>query len=484
MDPGSLSQIETEFLQWARLGLEAVGHVTQEDVSLGRVPGRELIRRLSSHVYVPELVSIQRRFGYADCLATSGSVTLSYYPDVGPVGSPVSQSPFPEKEQENCVDMRSPSTTLSIERSSVSSQPLSPLEMMDGVTLQETSATMGSYLTENDFYSKLRMLSEVSIMKETLEHQNGRTMNNYCHSPLPEESQNGSEVSDSNTPDEHHGLTNGTINGTVDSEAAKFQIYVNEQVSNPVQVAATARISLLRSGIVFPVGDFQLSPTQPQYSNKMWYSAIPVSNNHGRHLQLPSFQVEVNGIKHSDGNEESDTYKVKTECPDCVENCNGDVEALTSSSTFPEPKHSEAGPYHCDLCGDGFTTTNLLGQHMRVHTMCKPFTCHYCEKTFTQRSHLTRHLYTHTGEKPYKCPHCDRSFARSTTLTDHINTHTRSRPHKCWYCDKSFNQKSGLRYHIRTHTGERPFDCPKCSRSFISSSQLVKHICRPEVFKS
>lgn len=40
MANGSLSLIETEFLLWARVGLEAAGQVDKENGYLGRVPGR------------------------------------------------------------------------------------------------------------------------------------------------------------------------------------------------------------------------------------------------------------------------------------------------------------------------------------------------------------------------------------------------------------------------------------------------------------
>ena len=351
---------------------------------------------------------------------------------------------------------------------------------------QQAHGKTGAFLTETDFRSRLAMLSEVSVMKENIEHENGRVFTNgYCHSPKSEEAEN--DLCSSN------GWPNRTDTNYVDSSESnpvngQSHMLSLHPVSSPV---ISSSVVISRSGLIFPG---QLSPTEVHYNNGVWYTAVPVVANGERQLRLPSYQPDrqaTNGVDHPGEEGANESEKVKADCPACVENINGEMEAENSSPVAAVNPHvqrrrrrNETGPYHCDLCGDSFTSTNLLGQHMRVHTMSKPFTCHYCQKTFTQRSHLTRHLYTHTGEKPYKCPHCERSFARSTTLTDHINTHTHVRPHKCRFCDKAFNQKSGLRYHIRTHTGERPFDCPDCSRSFISSSQLVKHICRPEGTKT
>lgn len=450
----------------------------------------DLIRRLTGHVELPDLVSIQQRFSYTDCSITADHTSRCVSPECGPAGSPVLSSSYPEKEQENSVGTQSPSTTLSWERSPLSTCPVSPLEVQDASPFPQSQGKAEAFLTESDFYSRLAMLSEVSLTKEIMEHQNGRVFTNgYSHAPSGEEAQNGVSCLENGST----GETTSLCNGTIKSKPVRYPTCIEESplqsVASPVSSPSTA-VLVTPAGYVFPDADFQLSPTQANYNGCVWYAAIPLSANGERRLQLPSYQPDrpsVNGVKETSDNDENEENELNGDCEDCVENINGEVEASTDSpvsDSSPQAQKkrrlSESGPYQCELCGDPFTSTNLLGQHMRVHTMSKPFTCNYCQKNFTQRSHLTRHLYTHTGEKPHKCPHCERSFARSTTLSDHINTHTHSRPHKCWYCDKAFNQKSGLRYHIRTHTGERPFDCPECSRSFISSSQLVKHICRSE----
>lgn len=435
---------------------------------------------MSEYVEVPDLLSVQN---YLGCSAVCSPRCAS--PECGPSGSPALVSSYPEKEQENSSCSPSPSTTMSLERSPFSSRPVSPLHAQNTSTFQQTHSKTGPFLTEADFRSRLAMLSEVSIMKENIEHSNGLVFTNgYCHSPK-EEAVN--KVRSSNGWSDNIDVT--YVDAT-EPNPVNFQSHILsvQSVSSPV-IPTSAVIS--RSGLVFPG---QLSPTEFHYSNGIWYTAVPVVPVEERQLQLPSYQQDkpaTNGVDHPKEKGVVESEKNKADCPACLENINGEVKAEDDSpAAAVKPrvqrrrKRSELGPYFCDLCSDSFTSTNLLGQHMRIHTMSKPFTCHYCKKTFTQRSHLTRHLYTHTGEKPYKCPHCERSFARSTTLADHINTHTHSRPHKCWYCDKAFNQKSGLRYHIRTHTGERPFDCRYCFRSFISSSQLVKHICRPESTKT
>ena len=52
----------------------------------------------------------------------------------------------------------------------------------------------------------------------------------------------------------------------------------------------------------------------------------------------------------------------------------------------------------CKLCGKPFRSSQLLRQHMLVHTDQRKYACQYCDRTFKQLSHLQQHHRIHTGE--------------------------------------------------------------------------------------
>uniref|UniRef100_A0A3Q3E5W6 C2H2-type domain-containing protein n=1 Tax=Labrus bergylta TaxID=56723 RepID=A0A3Q3E5W6_9LABR len=61
----------------------------------------------------------------------------------------------------------------------------------------------------------------------------------------------------------------------------------------------------------------------------------------------------------------------------------------------------------CSVCNTGFTDSESLIKHMRVHVGQTQFRCSICDQEFVWRRHLTKHMEIHTSEKIYSCiPSC------------------------------------------------------------------------------
>lgn len=170
-------------------------------------------------------------------------------------------------------------------------------------------------------------------------------------------------------------------------------------------------------------------------------------------------------------------------------------QSLLAAPRKPDLMHKRS--YTCTYqgCGQVFSRSNNLKNHLQTHISEKPYICDYfgCNKAFTRIDTLKAHAYTHTGEKPYKCHHsnCDKTFTQLSSLNYHLSTkhvdaqpksstypikqHNKSYP--CDFCDKIFNQKSNLTVHLRTHTGEQPYKCdyPECGKKFSQLSNLKRH---------
>ncbi|XP_069089499.1 zinc finger protein 777-like isoform X4 [Pleurodeles waltl] len=152
-------------------------------------------------------------------------------------------------------------------------------------------------------------------------------------------------------------------------------------------------------------------------------------------------------------------------------------------STHTQRTHASDVLYKCSECEKSFSNAYKLKIHQRIHTGERPYKCPACEKTFIKDSHLKVHIRMHTGERPYKCKMCGKGFTKSYHLKVHVMIHTGEKPHKCLECGKSFSVNSRLTAHQRTHSGERPYFSASKSGQASRRRQTLKGHLKTNHFK-
>ena len=60
---------------------------------------------------------------------------------------------------------------------------------------------------------------------------------------------------------------------------------------------------------------------------------------------------------------------------------------------------------------------------MRTHTDDKTYQCSLCGNAFSKTSNLKNHLRSHSGDKPYECSESDKSFYETSDLKRHRMNH-------------------------------------------------------------
>ncbi|XP_071025786.1 uncharacterized protein [Oncorhynchus clarkii lewisi] len=91
----------------------------------------------------------------------------------------------------------------------------------------------------------------------------------------------------------------------------------------------------------------------------------------------------------------------------------------------------------------------------------KRFLCMFCNKGFSSSQKVEIHQRVHTGEKPYSCTQCHMCFTQAGDLKRHQRVHTGVKPFSCTQCHMSFTQAGNLKRHQRVHTGEKSYSNPQ-----------------------
>ena len=110
--------------------------------------------------------------------------------------------------------------------------------------------------------------------------------------------------------------------------------------------------------------------------------------------------------------------------------------------------------FRCSYCGTAFLSTELLNNHLKLHTVTKPFVCGYCQKSFRYSSLLTQHIKVHRQQiSSFRCSHCLKTFSSRNSLILHQQTHKKAheKPKKallnCKDCGQQFHSLQDLCHH-------------------------------------
>ncbi|XP_047121691.1 zinc finger protein 665-like [Schistocerca piceifrons] len=103
-------------------------------------------------------------------------------------------------------------------------------------------------------------------------------------------------------------------------------------------------------------------------------------------------------------------------------------------------------------------------------------TCPECFRRFNHRNSLVYHLRSHSGERPHQCEVCGKSFFAASALKVHMRLHSGDKPYKCEYCGRHFRQWGDLKYHcISIHSEEKNYQCEYCGKDFARKYSLIVH---------
>ncbi|XP_073837411.1 uncharacterized protein [Musca autumnalis] len=146
-----------------------------------------------------------------------------------------------------------------------------------------------------------------------------------------------------------------------------------------------------------------------------------------------------------------------------------------TTTTNRKSTYATSSSLNCEICGNSFSTRQVLNVHMKIHRQEKSHECEICFKRFITACNLQAHMRCHTGEKPFECKYCGRRFADRSSHIRHERIHTNEKPFTCESCGKSFALATTLQAHLKVHTGERPYRCEPCGKSFKLAHQLKAH---------
>lgn len=195
------------------------------------------------------------------------------------------------------------------------------------------------------------------------------------------------------------------------------------------------------------------------------------------------FKFEDNGLAHEKicGKKEGTTHKCSV--------CNKRFESKILADQHWTCHHKSRV---CHFCGQSFSKSESLKQHVKtVHEEFK-LVCHYCGKKFSRKARLQEHLQYHTGQMEFTCHVCGKGSTNSYSFGIHLATHSQETPYSCSFCPRTFKHmkyvymhercvhlklKSGQSYAKPKKPGKNVVErtCSLCDKTFKRVSALLIH---------
>lgn len=242
-------------------------------------------------------------------------------------------------------------------------------------------------------------------------------------------------------------------------------------------------------------GNYETEPVLPTSNHEVWFSEDDESSDLIDREELETKTMEVKdpakrkkSMRHEKklcvlcgrlvinlyGHIRNHNKEKRYSCPQCPIKMNNE----TNLKRHIETVHEKKIVVRCELCGKGFTHTNILKVHKTAHHgIGQTYECKICAKTFKYPSSYRSHVMTKHGvDKPKElpCKICNRIFYLKKTLQTHQLVHTTDRPYPCDLCPKRFRSAYGRNIHRLTHSGIR-FPCTMCDKSFGYKNLLASH---------
>lgn len=131
----------------------------------------------------------------------------------------------------------------------------------------------------------------------------------------------------------------------------------------------------------------------------------------------------------------------------------------------------------CKECSMTFDSIDALENHVKTHEMQRPFHCQVCGKGFHTSQHLYKHSKQHE-EKQFQCGICAKKFTYKCNMQKHQETHAEDRPFSCEFCNHTFKNKRALETHLPRHIEERQFKCHICGKGLTRRAKLKEHLLK------
>ncbi|XP_049540254.1 zinc finger protein 239-like [Anopheles darlingi] len=150
---------------------------------------------------------------------------------------------------------------------------------------------------------------------------------------------------------------------------------------------------------------------------------------------------------------------------------------ILESAKGPTVRYSEPElpQYKCDSCTKTFHELKHLVRHIETHNRWR-FRCELCGAYLKTQASLHKHQQRHGVEKRYQCETCWKGFSTSDDLQVHRKLHQKPNPrYRCEVCGKDFGRVYTLRDHMKLHEPEPEHQCERCWKVFPKRRQLLLH---------